>query len=344
MKKKHIFSAFLSEGKLTFYDYGRWLTALLIFLVFIGGFFFLNQYYVEKKKISNEVLLARYAEQKEEALEFLDKAEGKIPITTPLPTDSLPKYIKYLNEQIALYDFYLETGTTENDYYQLGDEKGGNYVFIDEHRGAAVAFNVIFIYGIGFIIISILLGFAAGDSLIGKKAKLNFTCELNRKEIFFGKNAFYRSILFFLALIIALSGIILIAGGQVKNGFYMVNSDINIVSLYGVFLSQFLYIYVLGGFFYAISLSITMLFNKISVVGLFISVGVFFGGLGLCNLSNLLFSVSGEFAMRAVPVMGLLYNIRGFADFTVYYNLPLTIISTAPILIAALKRFEKFQI
>lgn len=344
MKKKHVFSAFLSEGKLTFYDYGRWLTALLIFLVFIGGFFFLNQYYVEKKKISNEVLLARYAEKKAEALEFLDKAEGGIPITTPLPTDSIPKYIKYLNEQITLYDFYLETGTTENDYYQLGDEKGGNYVFINEHRGAAVAFNIIFIYGFGFIILSILLGFAAGDALIGKKCKLNFTCELNRKEIFLGKNAFYRSILFFLALLITLSGIILIALGQVKNAFYMVDSNINIVSIYGVFLSQNLFVYVLGGFFYALSLLITTLFSKKSVFGLLTSLGVFFGGMGLCNLSNLLFGASGEFAMRVVPVMGLLYNIRGFADFTVYYNLPLTLLATAPIFIAALKRFEKFQI
>lgn len=343
MKRKAVAAAFNSERILLTQSFWRALIAMLILFVFVLGIIFLGQYHHSEDKTDDAVLRAKYIEERDKAIYALAVFNGEIEQEGPGNIVFYPGFEESATLKIEQCDLYLNTGTTENDYLEISYEKEVVFFTIAEKKGAAVGMNIGYVCGFALVAVAIICGFAVSANMIGKKSSMNLLGQVNRENVFLGKTAFYGFLLVVLAVIIALCGIIFISLGEVTEAYFVLNGSIHTPSVYGLFFSQWLFFLVIAGLFYFLTILLTLAFRNRPVLGMITALAVFLSGIGLCVASNELFTSQENLALRAMPIFGMVFNAYGFADFTIYYSLPLGILAAAFLYIKSMRRFKQMQ-
>lgn len=266
-----------------------------------------------KDESAQEELMKSYEDNKEKALLLLDIYEGRIPQDRPLESDR-DRAIKEIKNEIAIYDFYLETNTCENDYVPESTLQSMWSFTINANKNAAAVSNLTNISGVIFAILCCYGGFASLFPAYNKP-KLFLSGGINKKSLIYGRMLFVWTLLVIFILLVAIAGTVYNFGHGANKALIISGLNVRAVNLYSLFLTRLLFICTMGFFLYNLSAFLGVLTKK-PVLGFLFS----FVFSALCIGAAAIIKNSA-----IMPVAGLLFSARGFYDTAAAYNLPLCI-------------------
>lgn len=319
-KPNNLRNSYIANCKLFFYRFPNWIFALIILFISMLGVLVINNMAIPQKESKTKAdLTAEYRTSKETALNALDVIEGRLESLQPY--DNRPEYANELKNKIALYDFYLSTETCENDYIIL-DNSFVNWWTTKAKLKGVSALNVSFILGIAFVFLCILLGSSSYKPFYSKHAKLFLCGNINKSTLISGRTLFLWIILATFLLFGCIAILLIMSKASVNYVLFAYNDQIITQSIYCLLFFRLLFTLSAGWFFY----NLTTFFNtltKKSYLAFIISLIILGGLIGIGKLAELISDFSE--ALVIMPFAGLLFNNKGFFDFSVYYNLPLTL-------------------
>ncbi len=329
--------SYSANAKLFFYRIPNAIFCIVFLIIAILGTVIINKLTsTHNYTRSKTELMTEYATFKETAQKTIDIIEGRA--ITEQPYDDRPEYAAALKDNISLYDYYLSTDTCENDYIIL-NESFVNWWTLEAKQKAFSALNVVFIFGLVFVVLSILMGSICYKPFFSRN-KLFMSGNVSKSTLIKGRTLFLWTILATFILFTLIAAFIIIDKSPVKTMLTVKNANVLTQSVYLLIFSRILFFTAVGFFFY----NFTTLLNNVtkkSTLAFIISLIVFIGFIGISRLISLFTDYYYSFCV--IPITGLLFNSKGFLDYTAYYNFPLAIIAGIVLYFVSRKKFEVIE-